>query len=537
MFRHQNLRAVGLSLAILVCGSAAPTFGLETAEKRQQFQKIVTGLNADPKAMAPICRAIERIGYPAYHPEYMVLHGIHAFTPKPEEANLAANFDAHTTLNFLLTNYLNCLDVPASPLAPAQKATVAKADGQSTNPNPMKPGLYQVKSNAASQAPDLRNEEAIRLCFTPAMIAATNPVPEAGDCDRLNIVHNGNTTHIDFSCSKNGIGATGRSVETVEGDRRYSVIDLTGTDKGEHPLHLVTEMIFLGTDCNATVVDSPAATPRPPDAATAAPKPDSTAMHCAITQYQQWIRAQTQPPDPGVKARKLHEIDDLCGSALHLANVESSYEVSLTNAAATQSGTLAMSAPSAGVPAAESTVATAAPAAQSTKTTVHGKSKSKEIISSVLITVDDTKVVAMTSHFHYIFDIPPTVLAALKAQFHPYVRATFSKFHVELFGITTGTVALSVPTSAPDEALAAAIAAGFTKTSGGAVFIADLHGHRYTAGDIQPTAQYKLNQPYEIEVEDDLVNYRKPSPIKMAAGYLAIGAILLVVAPQVYTSQ
>jgi hypothetical protein len=309
------------------------TFNALPDGRRKEFQKTVTGLYADPKGMAPICRAIEKIGYPTYYPEYMVLHGIQAFTAKPGDATLVANFDAPTTWNFLLTNYLNCVDVPAAPLAPAQKTTVAKAEDPSTNPNPMKPGLYSVKSNAASQAPDLRNEEALRLCFTPAMVAAANPVPQAGQCSQLNTVRKGNTTHTDFSCAKNGVAATGRSDETIEGNRRYSVIDLTTTDNtGTHPLHLVTEMIFLGTDCNSTVADPPAATPKPPDAPTAASRPDSTTMHCAITQYQQWIRAQTQSPNPDVKARKLKEIDDLCGSSLHLANVQSTTEAKLSAA-------------------------------------------------------------------------------------------------------------------------------------------------------------------------------------------------------------
>jgi len=54
---------------------------------------------------------------------------------------------------------------------------------------------------------------------------------------------------------------------------------------------------------------------------------------------------------------------------------------------------------------------------------------------------------------------------------------------------------------------------------------------------VKVTAQYKLNRLYEIEVEDELQNYSKPSPIMMAAGYLTLYGILLVVAPQVYTSH
>lgn len=164
------------------------------------------------------------------------------------------------------------------------------------------------------------------------------------------------------------------------------------------------------------------------------------------------------------------------------------------------------------------------------------KGISKELITSVLSTADGRHLVVMTSHFHYVFEPPAPLLAALQGSFHPYVHATFSAFHADIVGTTNGTVTLSV-TSAPDDALASAIAAGFTKTPDGAVFATTLHGHRYTAGDIQPTAQYRLNRPYEIEIEDDLQNYKKPSPITMAAGYLTIYGILLVVAPQVYTSR
>jgi hypothetical protein len=160
----------------------------------------------------------------------------------------------------------------------------------------------------------------------------------------------------------------------------------------------------------------------------------------------------------------------------------------------------------------------------------------KEIVSGVLITADGTQLVVMTSRFHYIFNIPAPLLAALKGPFHPYVQATFSRFYVDINGTTSGTVSLSV-SSSPDDALASAIAAGFTKTPGGAVFSTPLHGVRYGAGNVHATAQYKLNKTYEIQVDDEQQYYLKQSPIKMAAGYLAIGAILLVVAPQVFTSR
>jgi hypothetical protein len=69
------------------------------------------------------------------------------------------------------------------------------------------------------------------------------------------------------------------------------------------------------------------------------------------------------------------------------------------------------------------------------------------------------------------------------------------------------------------------------------MFVTTLNGHRYTANDAQPVAQYKLSKPYEVELEDELRNYSTPSPIMKAAGYLTINGILLVVAPKSFTSQ
>lgn len=253
-------------------------------------------------------------------------------------------------------------------------------------------------------------------------------------------------------------------------------------------------------------------------------------MKCAITQYQLRQRAWTKPPDPDVMAHEIQEINNICGSSLQLKQVHSGDKAAHKNPAATQSG----------MPDTATPPPVAPPAVRSANTSrtsaAHTKKTSKETVSSVLISTDGARLVVMTSHFHYIFEIPAPVLAALKGSFHPYVRAEFSVFRVDMYGNASGSVSLSV-SSAPDNALADALTAGFTKTADGAVFATTLQGHRFAAGNVQPTAQYKLNKTYEIQVEDDLVNYSKPSPIMMAAGYLTIYGILLVVAPQVYTSR
>jgi len=70
------------------------------------------------------------------------------------------------------------------------------------------------------------------------------------------------------------------------------------------------------------------------------------------------------------------------------------------------------------------------------------KVTSKETISSVLSTADGTGLIVVTGRFHYIFNMPSPMLAALKGPFHPYVRAKFSRFYVDMWGATHGTVIL-----------------------------------------------------------------------------------------------
>lgn len=237
------------------------TFNGLPDEKRAKFDKAVGELAADTAALSQTCSSIRTMGYPSYYPEYMVLHGIHAFTAKPGDPTLVQTFDPAATWKSLLTTYLNCHDAPAPPLSADTQATPAKDDVQSNDPNRMKPGLYQVKTNAGAPVPTQRNvgPTFMRMCFTQAMIDASNPVPQSGQCNSYKVIRSGNRTRVDFSCSKDGTSATGHSDETVNGNSRHSVIDVSTSDKeGIHTIHLETEMIFLGSDCNTAYPAPPA---------------------------------------------------------------------------------------------------------------------------------------------------------------------------------------------------------------------------------------------------------------------------------------
>lgn len=84
------------------------TFNALPEDKRSKFQDSVKAMAADSVALDHICRTIRRMGYPTYYPEYMVLHGIRAFSAKPGDPTMEPNFDSAAAWNSTLRTYLNC---------------------------------------------------------------------------------------------------------------------------------------------------------------------------------------------------------------------------------------------------------------------------------------------------------------------------------------------------------------------------------------------------------------------------------------------
>lgn len=147
-----------------------------------------------------------------------------------------------------------------------------------------------------------------------------------------------------------------------------------------------------------------------------------------------------------------------------------------------------------------------------------------ETVSSVLVTQDGKKLVVMTPQYHYIFDLPPTILNALRGDFHPSVDAAFQHFRVDSKGRVTGDVTLLVTDPHP-AVVAAALAAGFARNGNVAYFATTLQGERFKAGNVQPTEQYRLNKSYVIPVSGS--GDAGATPIGAVAGTLVIGAIVL----------
>jgi hypothetical protein len=230
------------------------TFDGLAQDKRDKFGKTVGDLAAHPEAMANTCGAIRKIGHPDYYPEYMVLHGIHAFTAKAGDATMEANFDAQTTWDSLLTTYLNCHDAP-TPLVNFPSPPPPTSKSPANDPSRMKPGFYQVKTKGGILDGANKGDGPLtmRLCFTQAMIDKANPLNgQLAGCTPK-VTQHGNQKRTEASCVKDGTTMSGSSAETVKGNVRTVVADVTTTGAlGSHTLHIDAEFTFLRTDCSTT---------------------------------------------------------------------------------------------------------------------------------------------------------------------------------------------------------------------------------------------------------------------------------------------
>jgi hypothetical protein len=88
--------------------------------KKQKFSSVLTDrLSKNKIALRNLCSNIIRIGYPTYYPDYMILHGIKAFTGNPNKGALSETFNPTLTWNKLFETFLHC--PPGSALETSQK--------------------------------------------------------------------------------------------------------------------------------------------------------------------------------------------------------------------------------------------------------------------------------------------------------------------------------------------------------------------------------------------------------------------------------
>ena len=85
------------------------TFNGLPEDKKQKFSAVFTErLSKNKIALRDFCLNVVKIGYPAYYPDYMILHGIKAFTGNPNKDALSETFDPAATWNKLFDTYLHC---------------------------------------------------------------------------------------------------------------------------------------------------------------------------------------------------------------------------------------------------------------------------------------------------------------------------------------------------------------------------------------------------------------------------------------------
>ena len=82
---------------------------MDSLSKRQQeaFYKKLSAVASDQNSLASMCQSIKQIGAPAYHPSYMIQHGMQAFSGD-SGGPLKKDFSAPSAWQETLTEFLHC---------------------------------------------------------------------------------------------------------------------------------------------------------------------------------------------------------------------------------------------------------------------------------------------------------------------------------------------------------------------------------------------------------------------------------------------
>jgi hypothetical protein len=84
------------------------TFAAVPREKRTRLNEALGRITRSPELLRKLCLEVQRVGMPGYHPKYMILHGIEAFSVNPVVEPLRKDFDAQGFWKHLQTVYLHC---------------------------------------------------------------------------------------------------------------------------------------------------------------------------------------------------------------------------------------------------------------------------------------------------------------------------------------------------------------------------------------------------------------------------------------------
>lgn len=83
-------------------------FASVSQNQKSKFYAAFSQIAKTPELFGKLCIDIQKVGMPNYYPEYMILHGIKAFTGNSHDAVLVKDFDAPRVWVNLQTTYLHC---------------------------------------------------------------------------------------------------------------------------------------------------------------------------------------------------------------------------------------------------------------------------------------------------------------------------------------------------------------------------------------------------------------------------------------------
>lgn len=76
--------------------------------RKEAFRDQVTAMSKNPTEHETLCREASRIGRPAYHPQYMIQHGLDSFMPQGAGNGLKSDFDGDRAWKEVFATYLRC---------------------------------------------------------------------------------------------------------------------------------------------------------------------------------------------------------------------------------------------------------------------------------------------------------------------------------------------------------------------------------------------------------------------------------------------
>ncbi|MEO5349086.1 MAG: hypothetical protein H7836_05520 [Magnetococcus sp. YQC-3] len=84
------------------------TFADLSPEQKERFNATVQRVMTTPALLDALCVEIGKVGMPDYYPDYLLLHGLKAFTGDPHQEALIAHFNGPQVWDELQSTYLHC---------------------------------------------------------------------------------------------------------------------------------------------------------------------------------------------------------------------------------------------------------------------------------------------------------------------------------------------------------------------------------------------------------------------------------------------